>query len=544
MPSALAPHGCRWCCWPCPFQDLAGLFYGLRFHRGSLAPLVKQNVLSRRPSKQGVLDIHALLLCPDPSRHLNDAYRTLGNLGKGGFGSVFRVRHLATSEERAVKVIRKPPDAGDLDRVLLEVALLIQLDHPNIMKFHEYFEDKNFVCLVTELCMGGNLGELNVQDNTMDEIRLLFRDVVGAVAYLHSKGIAHRDLKFQNCLLTAADHCHRPVAKLIDFGLSSVRRPGDASGRWMKEPVGTVAFVAPEVLSDTHYGPECDVWSIGIMLYIVLTDQHPFTDRAPAVSGVLVHAIKRGPMRLGPLDGASADSDARDLLLKLLRKDPHKRLDARTALAHRFIRGLADGNASPSAACQGRTPRISQLGMQSMMDRLCSFVHFTCFERAIMTLVAHEAQAREVEDLRAAFVALDADRAGYLSRREFRAAVSAKGIAPPEAELEAALQALDPDGDDKIEYTDWLAATLSPAAITKDTAMRELFNFFDIHGEGQVSKDDLRDVLGEDVAEEVLKRTHHENGNGGVSWQEFKVLIADVARHLESVGRRRPRLPG
>jgi len=499
--------------------------------------LVRKCVLSRRSSK--ALDIHALLLCPDPSRHLGDTYRTLGTLGKGGFGSVFRARHLPTKEERAVKVIRKPSDPGDLKRVLLEVSLLIQLDHPNIMKFHEYFEDKSVVCLVTELCTGGNLGELNVREDPLDEIRLLFRDAVGAVAYLHSKDVAHRDLKFQNCLLTAADSAHRPRAKLIDFGLSSLRRLGDASDRWMNEPVGTVSFVAPEVLGDTHYGPECDVWSIGVMLYIVLTDQHPFSETAPALSGKLMERIKAGHVRLSPMEKACVDPSARDLLLKLLRKDPHKRPDARSVLAHRFLRVAPAGPGLNGTSCEGRTPRVSRLGMQGAVDRLCSFAHFTRFERAILTLVAHEAQAREVDDLRAAFVALDADRVGYLSRKEFRAALFGQGIALPQAELEAAVEALDPDGDDRIEYTDWLAATLSPAAITKDKAVRELFNFFDIHGEGQVSKGDLWDVLGKDVAEEVLRRVPMEGDDGHVSWAEFRALIADVARHLERAGRRR-----
>mmetsp|Transcript_25225 Transcript_25225/g.64105 ORF Transcript_25225/g.64105 Transcript_25225/m.64105 type:complete len:547 (+) Transcript_25225:66-1706(+) len=494
-----------------------------------VGPMIKEQVRSRKPSN--ALDIHTLMLCQDPGRSFTKVYKTTELLGRGGFGSVFRARHLPTGEDRAIKVVPKPRSGLELRRLLTEVELLIQLDHVNIEKFYEFFEDQKLLCLVTELCTGGNLGELDPTVDDWQEIRVLFRDVMSAVAYCHSEGVAHRDLKFENCLLTEPESARRRTAKVIDFGLSAIRPMGDTSERWMNEAVGTIFFVAPEVLKSdlgwSKYGPECDMWSIGVMLFIVLTDQHPFAQSAASTANV-VQRIRRSALRVSPLEEAGVDPVIQDLIVRLLCKDPTKRLQARAALDHEWFQ---NGPVTPTAR------ESTQIQMRTILNRVRSFAHFSRFERAVLTLVAHEAHNKEVEDLREAFNSLDRARQGWLTRDDFRSAVAARGFVISQEELAHLCDAIDPDGDDKIQYTDWLAATIKPAALTSDRAIGELFNFFDIHSEGIVSRPDLVQVLGEEMANEVLANTQTDE-QGNLTRDQFRTLMLDVARHLQTQDRR------
>mmetsp|Transcript_75294 Transcript_75294/g.156853 ORF Transcript_75294/g.156853 Transcript_75294/m.156853 type:complete len:580 (+) Transcript_75294:131-1870(+) len=516
-----------------------------KLRSSEIAPVVRQRVLRRQRSgshnsdHHEPMDIHTLLVRPDPSRSLRKSYRTVSQLGKGGFGSVYRVEYLPTGEERAIKMMPKPQDPTERERVLTEVQLLITLDHPSIEKFYELFEDAKVICLVTELCLGGNMGELNPQYDSTEEIRKLFHDVVAAVSYCHSQGVVHRDLKFENVLLTRPEPDQRRMAKVIDFGLSSLRpESGRGGDRWMDEAVGTVYFIAPEVIRTdgawrSKYGPKCDMWSIGVMLYIVYTDQHPFAKSAMRASQIL-KKIRGQEMRLEPLQGAHVPKDVKDLTAKLLQKDPATRLSGREALRHAYFRGPL----SPRLAARGATCEE----IRSIFSRVCSFSRFSRFEKALMTIVAHDARSREIEDLRLAFECLDVDGAGWLSRDGIVRALTSKGLQLSKADLDATFEALDPDGDDKIMYTDWLAATIEPSLLTKERALKEMFDFFDIHGNGQVSRSDLIEVLGDEVARrggkaenslpEEFDCSPHKDRD--VTWEEFQCLIKRIALSLQA----------
>lgn len=510
----------------------------------AVAPVVRQRVLTRAginlgDSRASVLDIHTLLVRPDPSRSLKKTYRTISQLGKGGFGSVFRVEYLPTGQERAIKLLTKPSDAIDLERVMTEVELLVKLDHPNIEKFFEFFEDDKVLCLVTELCLGGNLGELNPYDDTEEDIRLLFHDVVAAVSFCHSQGVVHRDLKFENCLLTKPDHSHRRVAKIIDFGLSAMRPPTEQGDRWMDEAVGTVYFIAPEVIKSElgwrqKYGTKCDMWSIGVMLYIVYTDEHPFARSAAGVSQIL-KGIKCHHVRSEPLLKGVVPPLAKSLMLALLERDPEVRLSGAEALAHAYFR---EGARLPMT----REHEISPSSMRSMFARISSFSHFSRFEKALLTIVAHDARTRQVEQLRRAFSALDPDGAGWLTREGITAVLKSKGMQLSDERIREVFQALDPDQDDKIMYTDWLAATIQPCLLMEETAIREVFDFFDIHGHEKVSRADLLEVLGQEAfhlgntSEPLPEEWSLAEGEveHEVTWDEFRQLIRRLAGNLQS----------
>jgi len=179
-----------------------------------------------------------LLLTPDPTRAWDKSYEIMDKLGNGAFGSVYRVQCIHTGDERAIKMIPK----GDVQYVHSELEAMVNMDHPNVAKLYEFFEDQDMLYLVTELCSGGDFTALNRHEDSMEEIRLLFREVVRAMAYCHHHGVAHRDLKSKNILvkrdcqaLAIADLglCVRHLAETDTVDIRSTTRWG-RRGTWRR----------------------------------------------------------------------------------------------------------------------------------------------------------------------------------------------------------------------------------------------------------------------------------------------------------------------
>jgi len=399
--------------------------------------------------------------------------------------------------------------------------------------------------LVTELCACGDFGELHTIENP-EEIRMLFRDLVLAVAYCHDKGIAHRDLKFENCLLTKQP-AERHVAKVIDFGLSAIRRPGDKAGQWLNDQLGTRYFVAPEVVDiNKPYGVKCDCWSMGVMLYIVLTDEHPCCESANNLdTAQLFRKILWAVVREQPLKEAQVAPAAVDLIKQLLVKDPDKRMDAKSALNHEWLkprggRAMSTWRSQSILARKGYTSRKPDGKDDSgpldtkTVSRLRSFGTCSRFEKALLTLVAHQSTSREVEDMRSAFMHLDKDGAGSLSKHEIKQGLKDCGHAFANEDFDSIFDSLDADGSGKVHYTEWLAATMKPSSLASDKAIKAVYNFFDIERNGKVSKEELLQVLGCDKDVRDVMDKGDLAGDGYLTEEEFKVLMRDIARKLDS----------
>jgi len=474
-----------------------------------------------------------MLLRSSSDRPIDACYEFFGRLGHGGFGSVFRARSLQTGEERAVKEIPLSGIQDDMDFVHAELEALIRLNHPNVVKLYEFFEGAQVLYLVTEICTEGDFSALNNGINDPLEITLLFRDLMLAVAYCHDHGIAHRDLKFSNCLLQKAPGLRR-VTKVIDFGLAAIRRPEDEADGWLSELLGSELFVAPEVIEgDRHYGVKCDCWSVGVMLYVVLTQEHPFAaDEAASEPRKLFRAIVKGRMRKRPLDVSVVDGAARDLILKLLVKDPEARLDARSVLDHDWLRPALD-RATWRSSSQADMNELSLWTFSAlrkqhpltkqMLSRMLAFPNYTRFERALLTLVAHYAKSKDVEDLRSAFEELNTSKSGSLSKEEIQEGIKTCGFQLRDEEVDDIFKSLDAERTGKIHYTKWLSATVRPSLLSSAKMMDQVYTFFDPAQNGKASKDELCQLLGCDATvDECPNET------------EFKALMNQVAKNLES----------
>jgi calcium-dependent protein kinase len=204
---------------------------------------------------------------------------------------------------------------------------LQKIDHPNVLKLYEYFEDSQNFYLVTELCLGGELYEKIVENEffTEHQAACIFKQILISVCHLHKHNICHRDLKPENFMIVSkTDDLLNAQVKTIDFGLSEICCSQD-SGKVekMKTKVGTPYYMSPDVLSGS-YSLSCDIWSAGCILYIMLCGYPPFNGGS---DNEIYKNIKKGDLRFDEDEWSEISKDAKDLIKKIITK-PEKRLTA------------------------------------------------------------------------------------------------------------------------------------------------------------------------------------------------------------------------
>ena len=194
-------------------------------------------------------------------------------LGVGLFGTVFKARHKKSDQIRAIKKIRKDHElCKEAESLLKDVEILKKLDHPNIVKVYEFYQDDSNYYIVTDFCAGGELFDRIIQEKNFSEMKAaeMMKHILSGIAYCHEKGLVHCDLKPENILL-ASSYPGETLMKIIDFGNSTFIKPGER----LKSKFGSVYYVAPEVLQSS-YNEKCDVWSLGVILFLLLSGKPPF----------------------------------------------------------------------------------------------------------------------------------------------------------------------------------------------------------------------------------------------------------------------------
>jgi serine/threonine protein kinase len=258
-------------------------------------------------------------LCSFPtSYHINPK-----ELGHGHYGVVRKCQNRTTKEWFAIKSIRKSK-VGKIEVLKREIDILKEVDHPNIIRLKDVFEDKKYLHLITELCTGGELFDRIIEKTNSKEGHFseqdaakLIRDICDAIAYCHDvKQIVHRDLKPENFLYATKDD-DAPI-KIIDFGLS---RHDTQNFGVMKTKVGTPYYVAPEVLK-REYTKSCDVWSIGVIAYILLCGYPPFYGDS---DNEIFESVRVGRYEFPSPEWDDISEDAKDFIKCLLKLNPAER---------------------------------------------------------------------------------------------------------------------------------------------------------------------------------------------------------------------------
>jgi len=250
-------------------------------------------------------------------------------LGAGAFGSVRKALHQDTQQVRAIKTIAKARVKKCC--LTMEAQMMKHLDHPHIVKLHETFEDERNLYLCMELCDGGELMDKIMESGHFAEMQAagLLKQIFEAVCYLHGQGVCHRDLKPENCLLSSKGPIENACLKIIDFGFSRQFAPNQV----FRTMVGTHSYAAPQVMNGS-YNHLCDLWSVGVMMYMMLSGQPPFFG---FTSADVVARVRSGRYTFQYKHWQHISEHAKDLVCCLLAYAPLDRCCAEQALDHAWI---------------------------------------------------------------------------------------------------------------------------------------------------------------------------------------------------------------
>eukprot|EP00918_Siedleckia_nematoides_P015026 GHVU01032597.1.p1 GENE.GHVU01032597.1~~GHVU01032597.1.p1 ORF type:complete len:371 (+),score=89.90 GHVU01032597.1:204-1316(+) len=269
----------------------------------------------------------------------SERYQGLKVLGKGSFGEVILCKDRTTAIECAVKVISKRSlkKNSSSAALLKEVQLLKELDHPNIMKLYEFFEDAGYFYLVGELYTGGELFDEIISRKRFSEADAgrIVKQVLSGITYMHRNKIVHRDLKPENLLLESKGK--NAQIKIIDFGLSTHFE----GQKKMRDKIGTAYYIAPEVLHGT-YDEKCDVWSVGVILYILLSGCPPFYGSSEYE---ILKRVETGKYSFNLPQWKKVSEMAKDLIRRMLTYVPSMRITAREALEHEWVKSMTQNEA-------------------------------------------------------------------------------------------------------------------------------------------------------------------------------------------------------
>lgn len=352
------------------------------------------------------------------------------SIGKGTYGDVSKAKHKLTGNYRAVKKIPRSK-IKNWDRFLTEVKILQQLDHPHVIKLYEYFEEKNDVYLVTELCQGGELFDRIIEKEYFDEEQAahVFRQVLMALNYCHTENIVHRDLKPENFLFMSKEN--ENDLKIIDFGLSKILHAGKLQR--MKTRAGTPYYISPEVLAG-NYDVSCDMWSAGCILYILLCGYPPFYGDD---NNEILASVQTGEYDFDGEEWDEVSNEAKDLIKKLICK-PERRLSAQEALNHKWVKNLTKHKQDKSV--------IKKLKIGNMKQ----FNHSQKIKQVALMAIAVQSDPRDIEELKQIFQELDKNGDGSITFEELQAGLGSKENGE---ELLEILRGADTDGSGTINYT-------------------------------------------------------------------------------------------
>ena len=432
-------------------------------------------------------------------------------MGKGRCGEVRKCRHKITGGKRAVKIlVKEKMTERDFVRFEHELEMMQDLDHPNILKVFELYEDAKRIYLVTELCTGGELYDELIYKEKFgeDDVCRIVTQILEAVSFCHRRGIAHRDIKLENVLL---DSKRRYNTRLVDFGSSwRIER-----GKKFAHMVGTPYYIAPEVLLN-DYDQQCDMWSIGVIAYMLLTGRPPFDGKDDRE---IIRNVRQGKYDMTLKDFKRKSHACKDFVRQLLSYDPAKRLTATEALKHPWVREYRQ---------RVKNENLSKHLIECLRN-LENFNTGPKLQAAVINFVVkHLTDKKELTMITRQFKNLDADDDGILTKDELVMGYVSIGYDRDEAVrvVDSIYGNVDVDGSGEIEHSEWLIAVIDKQKLLTEERMRTIFSLFDRDGGGTIDSNEIKDLLsqGQEIEHDVWAQVIDEvdeNGDGVVNFEEF-----------------------
>ncbi|XP_021658434.2 calcium-dependent protein kinase 24-like [Hevea brasiliensis] len=444
---------------------------------------------------------------------IREKYHFGKELGRGEFGVTYKCFEKETGNAYACKTISKAKLRTEIDiqDVRREVEIMKHLPkHPNIVSFKEAYEDKEGVYLVMELCEGGELFDRIVTKGHYTEraAAMVTKTILEIVKVCHDHGVIHRDLKPENFLF--ADAGEKSQLKAIDFGLSIFFEPDQR----FSEIVGSPYYMAPEVLR-RNYGAEVDVWSAGVILYILLCGVPPFWAETEEA---IAHAIVGGKIDFARDPWPRVSEQAKELVKSMLDQNPYNRFTVEEVLEHPWIHNASD------------VPNVN-LG-ENVRAKIKQFSLMNKFKKRVLRVVADNLPDEQVDGIKQMFYMMDTDNTGDLSFEELKNGLHNIGQPLPDPDVRMLMDAADIDGNGRLSIEEFVAMSIHLIKIGNDDHLSQAFRFFDKNQNGYIEFDELKDAMvhdnlgpnNEQIIKEIISDADLDK-DGRISYAEFKAMM-------------------
>jgi len=475
-------------------------------NKGSAKPEIKKENV-----KAGGMN-HAGFIIDNPGKIAEFYDIDKKKLGEGSYGAVSKCKNKSTGVTRAVKSISKA-QMKNLDRFKQEIQIMKIMDHPNIIKLFESFEDHRNIYLILELCTGGELFDRIIDSGHFTEVQaaIVMQHMFRAIFYMHENKICHRDLKPENFLFTTKEPIEKAALKVIDFGLACKF----SQDQVLTTKAGTPYYVAPQVLAG-KYDQASDLWSLGVIMFVVLCGYPPFYGETDAE---VLAKVRLGNFTFNAADWKCVSEDAKTLIRFLLKMNPRDRYTAEQALNHVWVKNKA--------------PKSTNVPIQgSLVNNLRGFRSQNKLKKAALHVIASQLGESQIKALRDTFMTLDANGDGLLTVNELKEGLAKCGLNEIPPDLAQIMAEVDSDGSGVIDYTEFLAATMDKRVYIQEDVCWQAFRIFDRNGDGRICKDEIKMVLNDDGVKnsaakdiaEVMQEID-KNGDGEIDFQEFMQMM-------------------
>ena len=482
------------------------------------------NNQNQNPPRQDTLMINNDIIISRSEGNIVDKYEKIKLLGEGSYGKVWLVKHKILQKLFALKIIKRKHDIYFNNKVQKEIQILKKLDHPFILKIIEFNSTSSEYHIITDYCQNGELyTEINHKGKfTEREASFIIYQILLAINYCHKMGIVHRDIKPENIMIERKELDGLLRVKLIDFGVAKIFSLNVNH----KTIAGSSIYMAPEVLR-ANYNESCDLWSIGVILYILLIGQPPFFGKN---ENEISQAIKTGKYDINNKQYLSLSQNAKDLIAKLLKYNPQERITALEALNHPWFN-------TPDIANINYLDNGKIIELLSNLDKYKSYNIIKC---VILAYLVHiNSDIKEYIEAGKLFNSLDMDHDGKLDKNELiNGFMKYLNLSQSDAlnKVNAIFINIDSDKSGFISTEEFIRGCISPDIFYSPNYLKIAFDYFDKNSDGNVSINEMEEIFGQNSnlgsqAKMKLQNLFNQidiNKDGFISFDEFSSVIKSI----------------
>ena len=438
-------------------------------------------------------------------------------IGEGSFAKVLKVKHKITGAIRAMKIIQKNKKikSGDDLEIINEINILRTMDHPNILKIFEFYISKESYFIITELCSGGELFQEIIDNGPFDEKQTsyIMYQIFSAVNYCHKINIIHRDLKPENILIVKREKNLLRI-KICDFGTSKIHDKGTIQ----KKIVGSSYYIAPEIL-EKKYNEKCDLWSCGVILYILLSGKPPFEG---IKDEEILEKVRFGKYDLNDRAFNNISNEAKELIQNLLIMDYHKRISAEDALNNIWFKK----NKSKELFNEIKDKQM----IEKFIKNLKEYKSESVIQETALAYLAHNfPQIDDIVNACKLFNLIDINGDGKITKNELFEGLNKKIKSNSlKKDIDIIFKNIDSDNNGYIEYEEFVRAAIDKEMFLNENILKFAFRYFDKDNSGEISYEEIEEVFKSHVQNDNVHQSLSQiisevdtNGDGIISFDEF-----------------------